>query len=71
MANARPRRQLVKSLPKEGLFLFSCDNKTDIRPTNTIVNSAEDIYEGNTIMLVYGLEQLEAKIIKLSGKISL
>ena len=56
-------------IKKKGFIeIFSCDNKTEIRPSLSIINSSEDIYEGNTITLVYGMEQMEAKIIKLSGK---
>ena len=69
MANNRlGYRRLFKSLPKEGLFLFECDNKTDIRKTSTIINSRDEILEGNVVSLVYGPEKLKAKIIKLSGK---
>ena len=69
MASARSRsRNLCKSLPKEGLFLFECDNKTDVRPTNSVINPPNEIIEGNTVTVVYGMETLKAKIIKLSGQ---
>ena len=61
-------RRLLRTLPKEGLFLFECDNKTDIRKTSTVIDSHDKIVEGNVVSLVYGTEQLKAKIIKLSGK---
>ena len=68
MANNRlGYRRLSKPVPKEGLFLFECDNKTDIRKTCTIIDSREQICEGNTVTVLYGFEQLKAKIIKLSG----
>lgn len=69
MANNRSGyRRLSKPVPREGLFLFECDNKTDVRKTSTILDSRDQIYEGNTVSVLYGQDQLKAKIIKLSGK---
>ena len=67
MATNRLARKLLKPLPREGLFLFEVDNKTDVRKTITIIENQDEIVEGNTVTVMYGPELLRAKIIKLSG----
>ena len=66
-SNRFGHRRLIKTLPKEGLFLFECDNKTDICRTSRIINDRDEIVEGNVVSVVYGQKQLKAKIMKLSG----
>ena len=63
---SRRARELSKKIPKEAVVLFDCDNTTDIRPTNTIIDERDKVYTGNTVTLQYGDQQLTAKIIKLS-----
>lgn len=63
---SRRARELFKKIPKEAVVLFDCDNTTDIRPTNTIIDERDKVYTGNTVTLQYGDQQLTAKIIKLS-----
>ena len=70
MACNRLARRPLKPLPKEGLFLFEVDNKTDVRKTITILESQDEVYEGNVVTVLYGPEKLRAKIIKLSGMLS-
>ena len=60
-------RQLFKALPKSAVLYFDCDKTTDIRPTATIIDEKDKIFEGNTVTVQYGQDQLQALIIKLSG----
>lgn len=62
-------RQLFKKVPKYGLFLFECDNKTDICKSTQISDDKDNITEGRTVTVLYGRDKqpLKAKIIKLSG----
>ena len=67
MSSKLTARQLFKRVPKHGLYLFDCDNKTDIHPTKCIVDAKDKIFVGNKIKLKYGGKFLAAKILKLSG----
>ena len=60
-------RRLFNKVPKLGLFLFDCDNKTDTHPTKCIVDAQDKIVIGNKITLKYDGKFLAAKILKLSG----
>ena len=61
-------RRLFNKLPKEGLFLFDCDKKTDLCATKCIIDDRDKIFEGSRVTLKYdGKELLTAKILRLSG----
>ena len=68
---ARQSRSSVNKIYKEGLFLFECDGMSDICKTNKIQESSDHIKEGNTVTLDYDGEFLRAKIVMLSGNISM
>ena len=51
-------RQLFKKVPKYGLFLFECDNKTDICKSTQISDDKDNITEGRTVTVLYGRDCL-------------